>query len=132
LHARYDAAGQEMTMRVLPSFSVLGLVLSLGFGLVLSAGSACTGEVPTASAETTPASSGDRTPAVPKDSPHYDLFEGTSHPNQCEKDSDCFIGGCSREVCSADAKVKTPCIAHADKPTGASCGCVKNECLWYR
>jgi eight-cysteine-cluster-containing protein len=75
---------------------------------------------------------GSRTPAVPKDSPHYDLFEGTSYKNDCAKDSDCSVGGCSHEVCSAQAGVKTSCIAHADSPHDATCGCVSGQCIWYR
>jgi eight-cysteine-cluster-containing protein len=78
------------------------------------------------------ATAGARTPAVPRDSAHYDLFEGTSYKNDCAKDGDCFVGGCSHEVCSAQAGVKTSCIAHADSPHDATCGCVSNQCIWYR
>lgn len=76
--------------------------------------------------------SGARTPAVPKDSAHYDLFEGTSYKNDCAADGDCNVGGCSHEVCSAQAGVKTSCIAHADSPRDATCGCVSGQCIWYR
>src|SRR5262245_19771977 len=72
-----------------------------------------------------------RTPAVATDSPHYDLFEGTSYKNDCAQDADCHIGGCGHEVCSAETQVMTPCMALADAPRD-SCGCVANVCIWYR
>jgi eight-cysteine-cluster-containing protein len=75
---------------------------------------------------------GARTPAVPTSSPHYDLFEGTSYKNDCAEDSDCSVGGCSHEVCSAQTGVKTSCIAHSDSPRDATCGCVDGRCIWYR
>ena len=52
------------------------------------------------------AAAGARTPAVPSGSPHYDLFEGTSYKNDCAEDSDCKVGGCSHEVCSAQFGVE--------------------------
>jgi eight-cysteine-cluster-containing protein len=73
-----------------------------------------------------------RTPAVPKESPNYDLFEGTSHKNDCKADADCHVGGCSHEVCSADTRVMSSCIKHEDQPQGVTCGCVSGECIWYR
>lgn len=75
---------------------------------------------------------GARTPAVPSGSPHYDLFEGTSYKNDCAEDSDCRVGGCSHEVCSAQSGVRTSCIAHEDTPRDATCGCVSGQCIWYR
>ncbi len=73
-----------------------------------------------------------RTPAVPADSPHHDLFEGTSFKNACTQDQDCHAGGCSHEVCSAEAQVMTPCMVHEDQPRDATCGCVAGQCIWYR
>jgi eight-cysteine-cluster-containing protein len=94
---------------------------------------ACTSAPPPRGDVTPPSStSTSRTPAVPKDSPHYDLFEGTSHKNDCTTDADCHVGGCSHEVCSAETRVMSSCIAHEDQPRDASCGCLAGECLWYR
>jgi len=73
-----------------------------------------------------------RTPAVPKDSPHYDLFEGTHYKNDCTKDGDCHAAGCGKEVCSAESKVMSPCIAYPDQPRDATCGCVEKQCVWYK
>jgi len=73
-----------------------------------------------------------RTPAVSKDSRNYDLFEGTSYKNDCAQDSDCVVGGCAKEVCSAEPRVVTSCIVRQDQPRDASCGCVSGQCLWYR
>ena len=97
---------------------------------------ACTTAPPSradvAATTTTAAAAPARTPAVPKDSPNYDVFEGTSFKNACTTDADCHVGGCSHEVCSAETRIMSPCIAREDQPRGASCGCISGECLWYR
>jgi eight-cysteine-cluster-containing protein len=77
-------------------------------------------------------SDGDRSPAVPASSPNHDHFEGVAFRNACEDDRDCRASGCSQEVCSADKDVSTTCMEYPDRPTGASCGCVKGQCIWYR
>jgi eight-cysteine-cluster-containing protein len=60
--------------------------------------------------------------------------EGTSFQNACTADAQCFSGGCSNEVCSAEEGVSSTCEAPADGwPTaGATCGCVSGQCSWYR
>ena len=73
-----------------------------------------------------------RVPAVPADSPHHDLFEGVGLKNACTQDSDCHVGGCSAEICSAEEGAVSPCIVQSDQPRGASCGCVSSSCIWYR
>src|SRR5690606_31506434 len=40
-------------------------------------------------------------PSVPEDDPLHDRFEGTGLQNACDTDADCFVGGCSGEVCAA-------------------------------
>jgi eight-cysteine-cluster-containing protein len=82
---------------------------------------------------TAPASPGApaRTPAVPADHPERDLVEGKNFRNQCASDGECHIGGCSREICSAEAGVNSICIMKDWPTAGASCGCVAGECIWY-
>jgi eight-cysteine-cluster-containing protein len=87
------------------------------------------GEPPAPPAPPPPA--GERVPMVPTDHPLYDRVEGVDFPNDCESDDDCFVGGCSGEVCSAEEGVQTTCEAR-DWPTeGGSCGCVQGTCVWY-
>jgi hypothetical protein len=75
-----------------------------------------------------------RTAAVAADHPQYQRVEGTSFQNGCSADDQCFVGGCSNEVCSAEQGVSSTCEAPADGwPTsGATCGCVKGQCVWYK
>src|SRR5258708_2712577 len=89
---------------------------------------ACSASAPQRTVEPSTA----RTPAVATGSPHHDLFEGTSYKNDCAQDPDCHADGCSKEVCSAETGVMTPCLALADQPRDATCGCVAGQCIWYR
>jgi hypothetical protein len=85
---------------------------------------------------TTPAggASGDRTLAVAASDPLYARVEGTSFQNGCQSDGQCFVGGCSSEICSAEQGVSGTCdMPAAGFPSkGASCGCVSGQCVWYR
>jgi eight-cysteine-cluster-containing protein len=75
---------------------------------------------------------GDRAPAVAEDHPLHARLEGEGFPNECKADSDCKVGGCSGEVCSADASVVTTCdVIPIHFPPDAACGCVDNECRWW-
>jgi eight-cysteine-cluster-containing protein len=105
----------------------LAIFFALAF-LACTTAPAPRADVAAAAAPAAPA----RTPAVPKDSPNYDIFEGTSYKNACTTDADCHIGGCSKEVCSAEARIMSSCIVREDQPRGAGCGCVGGECVWYR
>jgi eight-cysteine-cluster-containing protein len=69
-----------------------------------------------------------RTPLLAKDDAR---FEGPTFKNGCAVDTDCKVGGCSSEVCTAEEGVMTACVVHADQPRGASCGCLAGECQWY-
>ena len=71
-----------------------------------------------------------RSPEVSPGSNSYDRFEGTGFSNACMEDADCFRGGCSNEICSADSGVSGTCDVPSNPPQG-SCGCVAGECLWY-
>lgn len=73
-----------------------------------------------------------RTPAVAPDYPEHDRVEGTSFKNECTRDSDCAVGGCSGEVCSAEAGVTTTCDVLGFSPKGLGCGCLNGQCVWFR
>ncbi len=75
-----------------------------------------------------------RTPAVASSHAMYQRVEGTSFQNGCSRDDQCAVGGCSSEVCSAEQGVSSTCEAPAAgwPTTGASCGCVQGQCIWYR
>lgn len=51
---------------------------------------------------------------------------------ECSSDSDCFIGGCSGQLCTAKEGVMSTCEYRAEygcvKLT--SCGCVDRQCGW--
>jgi len=71
-----------------------------------------------------------RCPTVGESDPSFELFEGTFFNNECLGDDDCFVGGCSGEVCTAEEGVNTMCLVLESLPTG-SCGCVNNQCIWH-
>src|SRR5262245_1992143 len=73
-----------------------------------------------------------RAAAVPRDNALFARVEGEGYKNDCKADGDCKIGGCSGEVCSAEEGVITTCDAQQWPQSGAACGCVHGECLWYR
>ncbi len=58
----------------------------------------------------------------------FNRYEGTFADNYCEDDSDCQLGGCSSEVCAAEATFTTCEVV--PMPAG-NCGCVENECIWH-
>lgn len=82
---------------------------------------------PAASQPSTP-DPGARKPLLAKDNAK---FEGPTFKNACGKDSDCFVGGCSGELCTAEEGVNSVCVVYPDQPRGASCGCLSGECMWY-
>jgi len=68
---------------------------------------------------------------VSPDHPLYARVEGTAMDNDCRADSDCFVGGCSAEICTAERDLSSTCEAR-DWPTeGGRCGCVEGACSWY-
>ena len=72
-----------------------------------------------------------RRAAIGPQDPLYDRVEGTAVENRCATDDQCFVGGCSGEVCSAEATVTTTCELVKWPPAAASCGCVEGSCIWY-
>lgn len=73
-----------------------------------------------------------RTAVVPPEHPQYGRLEGEGLANACKRDGECAMGGCAREVCSAERGVTTTCEAlPVQLPTDAACGCVGGECIWY-
>lgn len=68
-------------------------------------------------------------PTVPREDPLYDRFEGTGLDNACVRHEDCFVGGCSGEICAAEIGAST-CEGLPYGPTGG-CGCVAGQCVWH-
>jgi hypothetical protein len=78
---------------------------------------------------------GERVAAVAKTDPLFERVEAASMNNKCAVDSECFRGGCSSEVCSAEDGVNTTCEMPANGwPQGQVefCGCVASECVWFK
>ena len=64
-----------------------------------------------------------------------DDFCGFSTHGECSTDVDCFVSGCSGEVCQSiyEDEVVTPCIwkeCYDAEAYGVSCGCVNGTCQW--
>lgn len=89
------------------------------------------GEVTPKPAPPAPTSVAPRTPAVHRGHADYARVEGIGMPNECGVDGDCFTGGCSAEICSAEASAQSTCIAKNWPTKGANCGCVGGACIWY-
>jgi len=53
---------------------------------------------------------------------------------ECIFDSECFVGGCSGQICSNDEGVITTCEIRDDFPDKNiySCGCINKKCAWYK
>jgi len=75
---------------------------------------------------------GTRTPIVSAEHPLRGRLEGAG-ADACSGDTQCFNGGCSSEVCSAEEGVITTCEAlHLPGwPADAACGCVSGSCQWW-
>lgn len=67
-------------------------------------------------------------PTVEPSDTYYNRFEGIGADNACSSDADCIIGGCSAEICAAEALPST-CEGLPYGPSG-SCGCVAGVCIW--
>ncbi len=92
------------------------------------------GTKPATPPSTPPAGGGDRTLAVAASDPQYARVEGSTFQNACQSDGQCFVGGCSSEICTAEEGVSGTCDMPAGgwPSKGASCGCVSGQCVWYR
>ena len=101
-------------------------------GLILLWGACATSGRPASSPKAPTAPAAARVKAVAADHPLYARVEGAKLKNACAADSDCHEGGCSREVCSAEAGVVTSCEVQTWPQGDARCGCVAGECVWYR
>ncbi len=87
---------------------------------------------PGPSAQAPPPPPEKRVPAVDRNDPLYGRVEGGKSGNRCAGDSECHVGGCSGEVCSAREGIITTCEVRPWPQGKALCGCVEGECVWYR
>jgi eight-cysteine-cluster-containing protein len=57
---------------------------------------------------------------------------GTILTSRCDSDSECFVGGCSSEICSTDPNAVSACIFKPEFECYrlTTCGCVENRCQW--
>ena len=61
--------------------------------------------------------------------------ESRGEAGECESDDDCFVGGCSGQVCSSDEEVMTTCEwreeygCYQDREV-TRCGCFEGKCGW--
>lgn len=68
----------------------------------------------------------------------HDDFYGSSTRGACSANSDCQVGGCNTEICSAKSQgdLASICIGVLDqdlpKEAGYSCGCVQKQCQWAK
>lgn len=69
------------------------------------------------------------TDKMPKD---YTSGKSRFSRGTCAKNNDCFVGGCSGEVCSSEADVISTCEFSEDFPSAKKfeCGCVDKMCGW--
>lgn len=63
-------------------------------------------------------------------SEHVDIVVGDER--ECSSDTDCFVGGCSGQLCSRDEEVITTCEWKEEYGcyTLSSCGCIDGKCEW--
>lgn len=66
----------------------------------------------------------------------FDLTSGASRFSQgkCTVDADCFVGGCSAEVCGSKPDAITTCEFSSNFPntTTHQCGCLQKVCAWSK
>lgn len=63
---------------------------------------------------------------------NYDRFELPQLENECNYDSDCYMGGCNGETCTANNPQVTTCDAVQKKIENISCKCINKECIWIK
>lgn len=61
--------------------------------------------------------------------PNYDRFEGEESTGECSRDSQCYVRGCSNEVCSTKQEITTTCEV-VTKIDNVECGCEESVCVW--
>ncbi|MCS7106180.1 MAG: hypothetical protein NZ942_02610 [Candidatus Aenigmarchaeota archaeon] len=66
--------------------------------------------------------------------PLYSRYEGPEKDNECSKDEDCKISGCSSEICHSEDLVSTcELIPTPKNDFGCSaCKCVNGKCKWAK
>jgi hypothetical protein len=63
--------------------------------------------------------------------PDYEKYESPESAGECSSNDDCYVRGCSKEVCSADSTVKSSCEA-IKTIENLSCGCRDSKCVWAK
>lgn len=71
--------------------------------------------------------------ATPEPAVYLDQEGNTKYAEgNCTTDSDCFVGGCSSELCSSNQQAISSCIYSPDFPDQEvyRCGCWEEQCAW--
>src|SRR5262245_18410810 len=74
----------------------------------------------------------DRVPLTYDTDPDYATFEGMGFKYACVSDDVRHPSNCGNQMCSAEIVLGDVCRIDAEPPPGASCGCVRGECVWWR
>ncbi|MEM5847246.1 MAG: hypothetical protein QXE97_04135, partial [Candidatus Aenigmatarchaeota archaeon] len=63
----------------------------------------------------------------------YSRYEGPEKDNECTKDEDCKISGCSSEICHSERLFSACELITTPIDLGCTaCKCVKGKCKWVR
>jgi len=112
-------------MRILAALSVLALACTCPPETAREA------PLPPGSALHSNQASGTRQAKVPKKHPDFERVEGVGLKNQCSSDTECFVGGCEAEICTAVEGLRSTCKGRPWPSADGMCGCVVGQCQWY-
>lgn len=63
---------------------------------------------------------------------NFARFELPQNENECKYDSECFVGGCNGETCTAHEPKVTTCDVPEGMQGGLSCKCINRVCIWVK
>lgn len=63
---------------------------------------------------------------------NYGRFELPQEKEECNTDSECFVGGCNGETCTARDDIETTCDVPEGMIGGLSCKCINKQCIWVK
>lgn len=63
---------------------------------------------------------------------NFARFELPQVAGECRSDSQCIIGGCNGETCTAKEAKVTTCDVPKGMKSGVSCKCINQGCIWTK
>ena len=63
---------------------------------------------------------------------NYARFELPQEDGECKTDSECFVGGCNGESCTANEGIATTCDIPEGMISGLTCKCTTEKCIWTK